>query len=62
MTDKITYIYKAGLCQWFVFLGKKRTGAIRHVEGGYAYFPRQSDGKGDTHKTLEECKKSLEGE
>ena len=43
-----------------VYLDGKKTGTIRPVLGGFAYFPKGHKTGGETFETLEECKQSLE--
>lgn len=44
-----------------VYLGSKRVGTIRPVNGGYSYFVYMNDKyQGEIFKTIQEVKKSLE--
>lgn len=46
-----------------VRLDGRHVGNIKQMlSGGFAYFPKGSNGQGDTFDTLEECKRSLEVE
>lgn len=56
----ITYRKKGNIIT--VYLSQKKVGSIRMVAGGYKYFPWRSDQGGETFKTVEECKQSLEEE
>lgn len=44
-----------------VLLEKKIIGHIKVVQGGWAYFPKNSQTSGEVFGTIGECKNSLEG-
>lgn len=54
----ITYIRNGKKLE--VYLGKKHVGTIQPVDGGYAYFPKDSRHRGDTFPTYRAVMESLE--
>ena len=57
--EKITYKWNKTMVRWYVYLGKKKVGAILRTADGYKYRPNGSRNEGETFPTIEECKKSL---
>jgi hypothetical protein len=58
--NKIRY-YKDGR-NIAVYLDNKRTGTIRAVKGGYAYFIFQTEDHGEVFDSIQKVKDSLEAE